>query len=395
MKKEFFAFFTAAALLSGCCCPKAAQKDAGCPVKAKIAEQLQLQLPPAIYAIPGVEMNVYFANLVLAVNPANYVFDVECPKGRNDQKRWRFTPTEQDVGTYDWKVSVINESGVIATASTKLIVTRSDAGKGKKITLLVIGDSLTAATVYPAKIAENFRKPGNPELKQIGTTGNPAKGAAHEGYGGWAWKTFTAKVKPTVLKPGQKKQRYHVASPFIFDGKFDFGAYLKKQNGGKAPDFITVQLGVNDIFHANDSNGGKRIEAILADADKLLAGLRKDAPDAVIGVGLVTPGAITQDAFGSNYNCGQTGWQYRKNQHRLNAAMLKKFAAYPDKKVFLIPTCTNLDTENNFPSRQEPRSANTPKALVNRQSNGVHPAGSGYEQIGDTFYCWMKYHLAK
>jgi len=28
------------------------------------------------------------------------------------------------------------------------------------------------------------------------------------------------------------------------------------------------------------------------------------------------------------------------------------------------------------------------------QSNGVHPAVSGYRQMGDSFYAWLKYLLA-
>ena len=78
--------------------------------------------------------------------------------------------------------------------------------------------------------------------------------------------------------------------------------------------------------------------------------------------------------------------------------MLKKFANYPDKKVFLVPTCVNLDCENNFPSRKEAIDGSDFKGntrTIVRQSNGVHPAPSGYKQMGDTFYCWIKYQLSK
>ena len=30
-----------------------------------------------------------------------------------------------------------------------------------------------------------------------------------------------------------------------------------------------------------------------------------------------------------------------------------------------------------------------------RQNNGVHPAGPGYKQIGDTLYAWLKFHAAR
>ena len=75
------------------------------------AEDVRLLVPEKIYAVPGVELTVYFNNIVTVVNPANYVFDVDCEKGRNDLKRWRFTPKKEDVGTWKWKIRVIGEDG--------------------------------------------------------------------------------------------------------------------------------------------------------------------------------------------------------------------------------------------------------------------------------------------
>ena len=40
------------------------------------AEDVKLLLPEKIYAVPGVECNIYFNNIVTVINPANYVFDV-------------------------------------------------------------------------------------------------------------------------------------------------------------------------------------------------------------------------------------------------------------------------------------------------------------------------------
>ena len=54
---------------------------------ALCADSLKLQLPEKIYAVPGIETNVYFDNIVLTPNSDFYVFDVDCRKGRNDQKR--------------------------------------------------------------------------------------------------------------------------------------------------------------------------------------------------------------------------------------------------------------------------------------------------------------------
>ena len=390
-------------LVASCAVPQqvsaapAPQQIAAPAVKAPV-DSVKLQLPPAIYAVPGVESCIYFDNVVNVINPDNYVFDVDCPVGRNDLKRWRYTPKAGEKGTYTLKLKVISEKGIEAEGTTRVIVTPVEAGKGKNIAVLVIGDSLTAASVYPQRLYDLLKANGHPDVKFLGTSGRKDSLAKHEGYGGWTWNSFLNKKTPTKVAPGGKVFPRHRASPFLFNGKFDLARYLKENHNGRTPDFITIQLGVNDVFGAQDSNQETTIANILKNADALIAALRKDAPNAIIGVGLVTPGARTQDAFGSNYANGQTRWQYKKNQHALNAAMLKKFAAYPDKKVFIVPSCVNLDCENNFPSRKEAVNGSDPqggKRTVIRQSNGVHPAPAGYNQMGDTFYCWIKYQLSK
>lgn len=59
----------------------------------------------------------------------------------------------------------------------------------------------------------------------------------------------------------------------------------------------------------------------------------------------------------------------------------------------MIPTNVGLDTENNFLTKLE-RVNGQNKTIITRQFNGVHPAASGYNQMGDTYYAWLKYQLA-
>lgn len=47
-----------------------------CEIQKSLPGPIRLLLPPRIYAVPGIEMNVYFDNICLVVNRANYVFDV-------------------------------------------------------------------------------------------------------------------------------------------------------------------------------------------------------------------------------------------------------------------------------------------------------------------------------
>ena len=380
--------------------PQAAAKAAQ---PAVLPLQKQFFLPEKLYAVPGIECNIYFRNIFLAVNPANFVFDVTCKVGRNDLKRWRFTPAAADAGkTYPLSIKVYDKNGLAAEGQTTIHVAPADAGKGKAISILIVGDSLTNATVYPTRLHTLFKQDGNPKLTMIGSHRGSGRqpvpgGVAHEGYGGWTWTAFMTRFQDeSALKDPTPVKKFYAKSKFLTkkDGKvvFDLAQYLKKYNNGKTPDVITFQLGVNDVFGADEASLPKRIQTILANADKLIAAFRKEAPDALIGVGYVTPGA-NQDAFGTNYKCGQTAWGYYRNHFRLNQAMAKHFAKYNDPKLVMIPSNVGLDTENNFPVKKEAVNSQN-KTVVSRQSNGVHPAPSGYNQIGDTYFAWLKNQLA-
>ena len=382
-----------AAVFSGCavsapggCCK--------CGMTAAFDWQKNLFLPEKIYAVPGVECNIYFKNIFLAVNHANFVFDAECASGAQERSRWTFTPAEEDAGkTIPFKLTVFDQYGKrVAEAASTICVAKSDAGKDKTVSILMIGDSLTSATEYPRQLKR--RCTGSPNLVMVGTHGGggrvPANGVAHEGYGGWKFRDFLHRnYDPAKLPP---KRRYGAKSKFLFEknGKpeFDFARYLQTYNDGKVPDVITIQLGVNDVFRATEDNLDKYIADILKNADALISGLRAAAPRAVIGIGYVTGGA-NQDAFAVNYKSGQTSWGYRRNHFRLNQTMAEHFRKYNDPKLVMIPSNINLDTDNNFPVKTRKAAAWSSQNVV-RQNNGVHPDYYGYRQMGDSYYAWLK-----
>jgi lysophospholipase L1-like esterase len=360
--------------------------------KSVMLEDIGLFLPEVVYAVPGVEMNVYFDNLVQVTNSANYVFDVNCTKGRNDQLRWRFLPTEKDVGIHDWSIKVYGQQGLVAEGSSKLVVSALDKVENRQLSILVVGDSLTAANAYPTRIFALSKEPGKMAMQMIGSCGNgPERSAipgevAYEGYGGWSWSSFVKGKNSKFLQfPDNDNSK---------TGTLNFQAYLDQHNAGKAPDVITIMLGINDIFAAQDDTIDSRIETIFADMELLLREFRRVAPDALLGVALIPPGAGSQDAFGANYNCGQTRWQYTKNQRRYNSALLAKFTADNSLNVSLVPVYINLDCLHNYPQlTSEINHGN--KATITRLNNGVHPSSAGYNQIGDSFFSWLVAQLGK
>ena len=354
------------------------------------AGDVRLFVPETIYAVPGVEMNVYFNNIVTVINPKNFVFDVDCPKGRNDAKRWRYTPNKEDVGTYKWSVRVIGANGVVARAEAKLVVLPFDAGSKKEITMLFVGASQTGAGVYADRMVELMKRPGNPKFTTVGTKGRQGK---HEGYGGWRWESFLNRWGYSNSKKmdGMHPDRpVGFNSPFLFPdkdgkGKFDLQKYFDKNNNGKIPDVVSFQLGLNDFFNANDAAIARITERSIKNMELLIAEFRKLKPAPAIMIFQHIPGS-GQDAFGNNYNCGQTSWQYRKNLAHYNRTLLKKGK---ELNLTVVPIYINIDTENNFPVKtQNVNEGNS--ARISRQNNGVHPALAGYNQMGDTLYCYLK-----
>ncbi len=361
---------------------------------AEPSMQRKLLLSETIYAVAGSEVNVYFDNVFLSIHPENFAFEVKCMKGRCDEKRWSFIPKNEDVGEYEWSLKVYDDDGKVAEGKVRLAVVSSSAGAGKKITLLLIGDSETElGHCYPTHIFELFQGKNQPSVRMIGENGPgwPAvKDVRHEGYGGWSWAAFIGRGGGQS-NPKAARQRIN---PFWNPEKemLDFPAYFKKNNGGHAPDFISINLGTNDTFLQTDEDIDSRLERIMGQAKTFLADLRKAAPDATIGIAQIFYCSSSQDAFGNNYGCLQNRWQVKKSQFAYNRALIKTLKEINDPKIVVVPLSAAIDLENNVRYSKGPVNFGN-KENISRQCNGLHPAPAGYNQAAEAFYAWLKYQL--
>lgn len=349
---------------------------------------LQLTLPSVWYGVPGVPVSLYYDNVVLTEQPEQYRFEIRCKIGTAEAKRWTVTPEDKDVGDHPMEVVVKDANGKpLQRAKTTLHIAPRTSGAGRELKLLIVGDSLTAATAYPNEIARLLSEPGNPKWTMVGTS-KPASakpGVAHEGYGGWKWSDFLTKFdpKPTGVAAGPVARKS--TSPFLFadsDGKpaFDLQRYLRENADGQAPDVVTFLLGINDCFGANPDDLAAmdaKISEVLDQADKLLTAFHKAMPKTVLAVGLTTPPNSRESGFEANYHGKYHRWGWKRIQHRLVERMIERFGEGQKPGVVLVPTELNLDPVDGYP--------------VN---NGVHPNSVGYAQIGTSFYAWLKAWLA-
>ena len=129
----------------------------------------------------------------------------------------------------------------------------------------------------------------------------------------------------------------------------------------------------------------ERIKYVMGNARKLLAELRKHAPNAKIGVASGVCGCA-QDGFGANYNCYQSKYQYRRNILRYTRKIAALVKELNDPKLSFIPMHHNIDPENSFITGSFPVHARSKQKVV-RLRNALHPSITGGYQLGDAIAC--------
>lgn len=356
------------------------------PLTALIAGEssLALTLPPRWYATPGVPMSLYFDNVVLTETPESYRYEVTCDIGKTEARRWTVTPTDGDVGDHAMTVTVKDDTGnVLQQAKTVLAVAARSAGANRRLRMLIVGDSLTHATLYPNEIARLLGELGNPQWTMLGTHKPVAakSGVAHEGYGGWTWANFLTKFDPKATGVTAGPLARKSTSPFIFadesgKGVFDLSRYFRESCDNQPPDVVIFLLGINDCFGAKPDDPTamlKHIDGALDHADKLLAAFHEAAPHAALAVGLTAAPNARESGFEANYHGNYHRWGWKRIQHRLVQRMISRFGGRERDGIHLVPVELNIDPFDGYP--------------VN---NGVHPNPSGYAQIGESFYSWLK-----
>jgi len=361
-------------------------KDTAPPIKGSASSNViaaKLVLPPVHYAVPGLEMEIIFPNAVLPEPKAPFRFSVECDVGDVLEDRLRLDASSEEVGDHTLTVTLRNDAGKkLDEASTIVRIVPKNSGKGETISLLIMGDSLTNASIYPNRIADLLSGPGNPTWTMLGTYQPAAaeKNVFHEGYGGWTWRKFVSRWDPQGKQSGKMRN-----SPFLFlkgDGKpaLDIGRYFIENCGGKTPDYLSILLGINDCFHVNpgDSKAVEdQISLMFQEAERFLSEFRKESADTEIGICLVPEANSRDGAFYANYKDKYTRWGWRRIQYRLVERQLEHFGKRESENLFIIPTSLVIDSTEGYPD-----------------NNAVHPNSYGYKQLAGEIYAWMKWRMS-
>jgi len=271
------------------------------------ATDIIVNLPTTIYAVEGVETNIYFANFINShIDLADYRFNVTVSGTSNarmkqEASRWTFTPIAADAGTYTWTLEVYYNNTIIKTVTSSLIVKALTAGNGVTRKVLVIGDSTTAEGQWLAEL-QNLYVGDVMAIEEIGTITtvvNDSDGTSrttnHEAISGMSVNYF-------YTDP---------ASHFVFSSAFNFSTYLTTNALTMASgDWVFIHLGINDIFsYTTDTAALDKIHTTISQLSGMITNISSAVSGVRIGVLLPIPPSLSQDAFANNYYSGQTRWR--------------------------------------------------------------------------------------
>lgn len=339
-------------------------------------------LPPKLYGLVGQELNIYFDN-ILNDKDTKYEFDVTCTIGAQFENYYRVTPTV--AGTYPITIKVLQDNLERAAVTSSIVVTAATVGSGVNKKIMIIGDSTTDNGIAVTKLNDNFNADVM-DIQTIGTRGTaPNK---HEGRSGWTARHYMTlavdQADATVVNSFWNPNT----------SAFDF-AYCMTTNS-LTVDYVGINLGINDMFsYDDDASLQARITETLGQFQTMIDGIKAYNANIKIGVVITIPPNYSQDAFARSYANGQTRWRYKRNNFLWVKALILAFSGKEADNIYLVPININLDTRNNFPldgiSPSVPVNARNASTVKNFAANaGVHPDTSGYWQIADVFWFWLK-----
>jgi lysophospholipase L1-like esterase len=356
-----------------------------------------LILPSRMFVVAGDISLIYLRAIVPVEDPEvfEYAITCTCDFAVLQRRRVLLTPDTKVRGQFSLLVEVRTPAGdLVDRRSLEVSVVDPQAGSGQSFQMLMVGDSLGHANHFPDELANLLRRPGNPDVTFVGSFRPPGSTIPHEQYGGWTFWHFNE------LFNADPRNFQKDRSPFVFPGEggkpvFDAQRYFDETLGGARPRNIHIQLGINDAFGLlpNDPGLAEKLDAILRQADLLIAGLLKPLPDAIITVGSVIQANATERAFVESYQKAgeelRSEWRWRQVQMRLARKMVEHFEGREAERIYLVPTHMAVDPIESY--KPHPYMV---AAFDFKIGNAVHPNSTGDAQLASAIFAVLKAELA-
>lgn len=330
-------------------------------------------LPPTVYWASGRELSLYFENIILCDNLANYQIDCVCSVGK--QQNERFVLETPAVGTYPLTINIYtrNRKRLVASASTTISVV-SSSGTGATKNVLLLGDSWTAQTWYPRYLQSRYEDDADTDaLTLIGTIypwGEYSGAPVIEGRSGWSSLDYT--TRSSYL--GVSNAFWNPST-----SAFDFSYYLS-HNSLTAPDTVIILLGVNDAATISINSSLTAFNTIINSIHAYDANIK-------VGLCLVPPPCQSQDGFGKVNGCGWSYAQQKTNAFDLSVALYNAFKN--TSNIYFIGVMGAVDMLHNVSRETVPANAYT-EVEITRLTDNVHCDKAGFQQVADAVYGMLK-----
>lgn len=412
------------------------------------SKTVKVHLPECYKLVVGDTFELFYKGVVLCHDPGAYYTEIICEKGQGFQKRYIYTPLNGEEGEYTLTLNVYDNGHVLlASGTTVLKVAGKAATPDNEKVVLYVGDSLSINGQAPGEFKRRLTAtdgvPCGDGLKNIRFIGNcEANGVNFEGFGGWAFSSYNTENKSdgfvwiTAAGHGKTDEDQHAiysdsngvlwkietiednriklirtsgstaipsvglltwaaggvnvgtisytaseqaaGNPFWNEesGAVDFAAYADKC-GVDTISNIYVLLGWNSAYDS-ESVQKENIRAFIEN-------VRASFPECKITlIGLQIPALDgLANNYGSKGNIYSTYFDLVTYVFNLERWYSEVAAEYDGVDVCNL--AGQFDTENNM--QTSIRAVNVRNSMEERyQSNGVHPAIGGYNQIADVCY---------
>lgn len=405
-------------------------------------------LPTKILTMKDLESNIFFSH-ILKEDYKDYLVDITCTKGKQYSRKWVYNSTDDTANTATLTLALHDKkTGNLLTSKTTTVQNIASSANAGTKNVLVIGDSYVNAGVITQTLLDNAVNDVT-KINLIGTRGTGLN--KHEGRGGWkisdyatAGRTYYAfTVSGVTTQPAINSTVYEFGggtftvqelnlsggsgtivcsftgtaptngasgtltkksgsgdatiafsnvqsqsgNPFWFSNAINFPQYLST-NSLATPDYVIIQLGVNDSFNATSDTEVESIaDAAFIQLDAFIASIKSANTSVKIGLN-TCPTYADQDAFGYTYSNAQTSWRAKRNIVTWNKKLIAKYGVNANN-VHVVAAGYNLDGDYNMPTIATVPNARNATAIT-LQKDGVHPDVSGYKQIADQDTIWIK-----
>ncbi len=329
---------------------------------------VQLFLPEKIYVASGVTLELYNSQISsLGMRIDDYHVKWTCAVGKNMQRKFSVTGTEELIGSYPLIFTIFDDNGTqVAKTSTELKIVPSVE---ESFSLLTLGDSLSCETATYERLNELT----DGHIIYMGTRG--AGGSLMEARRGFSAADYLSSTGYTQDEPAEEVHPFYNEET----GSFDWGYY--KETTGFDPDAVEIFLGTNGLDTDPVENGRNIV--------KIVKNIHEQDPG--VPVYLVhTLYPANQDGIGSwsnkdGYALYGDRYKYEEDRKVFNLMIYLEENLKDEEQLYFVPAGICHDSANNFDTESEPVNPHSDRT-VEVPNNAVHPGTAGYRQIADCLY---------